>query len=527
MSLICLLCIATFFATVKATTTGTLALHFQRGAQDDSLHYFRRRQGNSVAESLTWNRASYYINISLGTPPQDMVVVLDTGSSDLWVPALGSAACKANKENGCSINGAFDSSKSSTYNYRNSGFQIGYADDGTLTGDYVLETFAMDGATMSKTLFGLATAGDFATTISGIMGVGYDTNEAGVQSLGLDAYPNIIDELVENGVIHSRTYSLYLNDLANGHGTILFGGVDRAKYTGNLALVDIQPNAETGSYDTFTVVLSKITFTIGGQTGTMSLPTGGLAVLLDSGTTLTYLPEDLATAVYQGLGVSLDAENGPVLPCGVDTSDATFTFMFGSDSGVPIEVNLGQFVLPFPNGFKAPSIKGQPACMFGIRSISSVPDGDSTFLFGDSFLRSVYVVYDLDNNQIGLAPTKFDVTENDPQAIGLGTYQTTNSIPGATIVPGQVSIRQTNTDFQIFGGVDATTSAAKASGPSVSATQYSATFAGVNNGALSTTSITASATTASNSPQRNSVAKLMTSMSGLVMSCLITLIAIL
>ena len=31
----------------------------------------------------------------------------------------------------------------------------------------------------------------------------------------------------------------------NGHGTILFGGVDTAKYSGTLGIVDVQPNAET------------------------------------------------------------------------------------------------------------------------------------------------------------------------------------------------------------------------------------------------------------------------------------------
>ena len=112
-------------------------------------------------------------------------------------------------------------------------------------------------------------------------------------------YPNLISQLVNQGSINSRSYSLYLNDLKNGHGTILFGGVDSAKYSGELGIVDVQPNAETGSYDTFTVVLAGLSFTAKGAASNIGLGSG-LPVILDSGTTLTYLPDDVAQNIYGG-----------------------------------------------------------------------------------------------------------------------------------------------------------------------------------------------------------------------------------
>lgn len=39
---------------------------------------------------------------------------------------------------------------------------------------------------------------------------------------------------------------------------------------------------------------------------------------------------------------------------------------------------------------------------------------------GDTFLRSAYVVYDIDKEEIGLAQTKFDVSDSDVMEIGKG-----------------------------------------------------------------------------------------------------------
>lgn len=77
------------------------------------------------------------------------------------------------------------------------------------------------------------------------------------------------------------------------------------------------------------------------------------------------------------------------------------------------------------NGKPATYNNGQSVCQFGIE-----PAGDDPILFGDTFLRSAYVVYDLANNQISLAQTNFNAT-------GAGNVK--EIIAGANGVPGVAS----------------------------------------------------------------------------------------
>ena len=206
----------------------------------------------------------------------------------------------------------------------------------------------------------------------------------------------------------------------------------------------------TGNLTSFTVSLTSIGFT--DSTTNDSLYSGpALPALLDSGTSFTYLPDEIATAILNGIGVAQDNNTGYNLaPCSLNQSDANVTFGFGGLSGPLINVRLSEF-LSDPYTLSDGSIlqiNGQEVCLFGIYA-----GGDNTStILGDTFLRSAYVVYDLENYLIGMANTNFnpgapDIVEYSAGALGIPGVSSTATVAVPTSVYAAAPTGPTITGF--------------------------------------------------------------------------------
>lgn len=83
--------------------------------------------------------------------------------------------------------------------------------DGTgAAGDYFTDDFGIGGITVKNLEMGLSINGEIG---QGIMGIGYNTSEANVDTGNQTIYPNLPNQLVDEGFINSLAYSLWLNDL--------------------------------------------------------------------------------------------------------------------------------------------------------------------------------------------------------------------------------------------------------------------------------------------------------------------------
>ena len=157
------------------------------------------------------------------------------------------------------------------------------------------------------------------------------------------------------------------------------------------------------------------------------------AVLLDSGTTLTYLPNEITKSIYNQVHAAIDTSLGrstAYVPCALANQDRSLDFIF---SGIKISVPYNELVLPSdtPSGSGGLQFSdGTPACVFGIAS-----NGGGTSVLGNTFLRSAYVVYDLVNHQISLAPTNFNSTTDNIKEIAPGPA----GVPDATMVPNPIA----------------------------------------------------------------------------------------
>ncbi|KAM7215799.1 putative aspartic-type endopeptidase opsB [Rhypophila decipiens] len=410
----------------------------------DPIHRDKLRKRGTLAAALDNEETLYFINATIGTPGKSVRLHIDTGSSDLWVNTPSSQLCTESSQP-CKYAGTYMANSSSTYEYIGSWFNISYVDGSGASGDYVSDTITIGGRSgtsnnggvkLERLQFGI---GYSSTNSQGILGIGYPINEVQVGRAGMKPYKNLPAQMVADGVIQSSAYSLWLNDLDADTGEILFGGVDQEKYTGSLQTLPIQSSG-SGIFAEFLITLTSLKLgdtvikpasSSSSSDSSESNDNLALAVLLDTGSSLTYLPDAMVSQIYTLVNAQYDSSAGAAyVPCSLATStpqQLEFTF-----SGPTIKVDMNELVLDLvtSSGNRPTFQNGVPACLFGI-----APAGSGTNVLGDTFLRSAYVVYDMDNNQISLAQTKFNTTASRVVEIGKGE----GAVPDATMVANPVA----------------------------------------------------------------------------------------
>ncbi|KAE9370836.1 acid protease [Stipitochalara longipes BDJ] len=174
------------------------------------------------------NGFNYVLNITIGTPPQQVSLNLDTGSSFTFVDPV------------CQHNSSFDCTQFSICNVKASTSakslgvleQILYQDGSEwLDVDMYSETFHFGDSEITAQQFGLVTA---------INSFSNDDPGMGLISLRPSNSSNpasILDTLVAQNIINSRAFSLDLRASSFSKGAIIFGGIDATKYNGSLEKV--------------------------------------------------------------------------------------------------------------------------------------------------------------------------------------------------------------------------------------------------------------------------------------------------
>ncbi|KAJ6780024.1 hypothetical protein PWT90_08965 [Aphanocladium album] len=404
-----------------------VSLALERNTIQDPVAHDRQRilkREGIVQAHLDNLQTLYFFNASLGTPSQDLRLHLDTGSSDLWVNTPTSSLCKTSNEV-CGESGIYSANSSATYEYLNSRFNISYVDGSSANGDYATDVFKFENIDIEKFQFGI---GYTSNSPQGILGIGYPQNEVQAARSGQSPYDNLPARLLADRRITTNAYSIWLDEINSTTGTVMFGGVDKSQYHGNLVTVPVQKVGS--SFREFFITMTGLNVGSNSVANDMAL-----AVLLDTGSSLTYLPDELADSVFKAVNATwLENQQLAVIPCESGESDATVTFHFSKPASISVPLN--ELVLPIisENGRHPRLSDGRTACLFGI-----FPSADGTRVLGDTFLRSAYVVYDITNNEVSLAQSNFDAKPEGSNVVEIGTGN--NRLPDATVARNPVSAK--------------------------------------------------------------------------------------
>lgn len=344
----------------------------------DSL--FRRdTTANGVLNANIENlRTHYALKCSLGTPSQNLELVIDTGSSDSWVMSPEVNMCQ---EGECEETWQFDSSDSSTYKSNGTQFYQVYGDGSEVSGTWSQDTLTVSATSIKNFNFALA---NFSTASNPVAGIGLPKGETPLIIGSIAApYANLPQQLKSNGHIAHVAYSLYLDAASESEGSILFGGVNTGAYNGTMYTHPMVP-VDTDEIDRLAINLQGI-FVMNDNGEQQQVAALSIPVVLDSGSTLSILPDEILGPLMEGMGAIYYPETQRYwMKCDK---------LFKNRGGIGLVFSNVEYIINF-HDVMVDAKRGY--CSPGFTS-GEIP------LLGDNILRALYVVYDLENLEIGLA----------------------------------------------------------------------------------------------------------------------------
>ncbi|KAI0671548.1 acid protease [Trametes maxima] len=330
---------------------------------------------NSLGLDIEAKDVGYLATIQMGTPPRDFLILMDSGSADLWV---GAEDCQSEAGGGCGNHQFLGTQSSSSFQDLGQQFQVTYG-TGAVAGNIIQDDISVAGLALKGHTFGVATAEteDFSSDsvpFDGLMGLAQST-------LSQQGVATPVEALAKAGLIDDAITSYKISRLADNKndGEITFGALDETKFDPK-TLVTFANVADNGFWEG-----AMDSVTVDGQDTGLQ----GRSAILDTGTTLIVAPQADAEAVHAAIpGAQSDGQGGFTIPCNTNASVA-LTF-----SGQAFAIDTRDLI------FAQADNSGQD-CVSGI-SAGNI-DGDKVWLVGDVFLKNAYFSTDVTKNQMSLA----------------------------------------------------------------------------------------------------------------------------
>lgn len=153
------------------------------------------------------SNTEYTIEVYLGSPPQKMILELDTGSNLLWFHSTSMPKAQSGNHK------LFDPAKSTSYRATGGDYSILYDDNSSSKGSVGQDHLQLGGVQISTANIGLAKAAS-----------GSFPKEAADGLIGLSPDSTILQDMYNGKVLKGNVFTLRLS--GDGHSDITFGEVD-------------------------------------------------------------------------------------------------------------------------------------------------------------------------------------------------------------------------------------------------------------------------------------------------------------
>ncbi|KAK2460904.1 hypothetical protein APHAL10511_007374 [Amanita phalloides] len=332
----------------------------------------------SVGIEIQGQDVGYMATIAIGTPSRNFRLIVDSGSADLWVGAVG---CQADSGGSCGDHVYLGQNTSTSLAVLNQTWSIQYG-TGSVSGNMVKDTIRIGNLQLPSHEFGTASieSSDFTSSFipfDGLLGL------AKSQLLSRQQVPTLVEALYAAHLIPQLVTSYRIPRWVDhkDDGEVTFGGMDPTKFVAR-TLVTVKNQSKLGFAE---VALDAI------HVNGADLGWRNRTLILDTGTTLIIAPPKDTAAIHAAIPGAKNIGGTWTVPCNFTTpisfkiGGREFTIDHRDIAFIPFEQND-------PNG----------ACMSGI-SPGNAGLVDTEWLVGDVFLKNVYFSNNVEKEEISLA----------------------------------------------------------------------------------------------------------------------------
>ncbi|KAF9986814.1 hypothetical protein BGZ75_001361 [Mortierella antarctica] len=321
----------------------------------------------------------FSVQVGIGTPPQHVQLLVDTGSADLWVPSTSCASRVCGKDK-------VDPAKSITARELDESYEIKYGDGSTANCIVYNETVEIARVIAMEQFIGLAnnvtsSNPESNETPVGLLGLAF-------QSISVIDAPTFMDTAFQQKKIKTNVFSLYLPSI--GDGEITLGGINQARFSGDMTYAPVT-NKTFWFFEITNLTFGNATIGKGSPKNGQSDGGRSLKGIMDSGTSLIILGNEDVKKFYSGrTDAKVFNKQYWSIPC---------------QAMQPIDITLAsgaKFSISKDKANLGKTAAGSDQCVVAVAGGGL----DGEVLVGLSFMSSHYVVFDKDSSLIGIAPVK-------------------------------------------------------------------------------------------------------------------------